>query len=51
VAQFYDRFESVTHHLGHLTKLKKSGIVEDFIYTFEHLAFRMEVMSNDLLRE
>jgi hypothetical protein len=29
--ELYDRFDSDTHHLGRLTKLKQSGIVEDFI--------------------
>jgi hypothetical protein len=51
VAELYDRFDSNTHHLGHLTKLKQSGTVEDFIATFEHLAFRMEGMSDAFFRE
>jgi hypothetical protein len=31
VADLYDHFDSETHHLGHLTKLKLYGTVEDFI--------------------
>jgi hypothetical protein len=30
----------------HLTKLKQLGTVEDFIASFEHLAFRIEGMSD-----
>jgi hypothetical protein len=33
-------------HLGHLTKLKQSGTVEDFIASFEQLDFRTEGMSD-----
>jgi hypothetical protein len=51
VAELYDRFDSNTHHLGCLTKLKQSGTVEDFIASFEHLDFRMEGMSNAFFRE
>jgi hypothetical protein len=46
VAELYECFDTDTHHLGHLTKLKQSGTVEDFITTFEHLDFRMEGMSD-----
>jgi hypothetical protein len=54
VAELYECFDIDTHHLGHLTKLKQLGIVEEFIITFEHLDFRMEGMlmlssGNDLL--
>jgi hypothetical protein len=51
VAEIYDHFDSDTHHLGHLTKLKQSGIVEDFITTFEHLDFRTEGMSDAFFKE
>jgi hypothetical protein len=51
VAELYDRFDSDTHHLGRLTKLKQSGTVEDFIATFEHLDFRTEGMSDAFFRE
>jgi hypothetical protein len=39
VTELYERFDTDTNHLGHLTKLKQSGTVEDFIVAFEHLAF------------
>jgi hypothetical protein len=39
VAELYERFDTDTNHLGHLTKLKQSGTVEDFIAAFERLAF------------
>jgi hypothetical protein len=51
VAKLYDRFDSDTHHLGRLTKLKQSGTMEDFIDMFEHLDFRTKGMSDDLFRE
>jgi hypothetical protein len=51
LAELYDRFNFDTHHLGRLTKLKQSGIVEDFIATFEHLDFRTEGMSDAFFRE
>jgi hypothetical protein len=35
VAELYERFETDTNHLGRLTKLKQSSIVEDFIASFE----------------
>jgi hypothetical protein len=31
VAELYERFDTDTNHLGRLTKLKQSRIVEDFI--------------------
>jgi hypothetical protein len=37
--------------LGHLKKLKQLGTVEDFIVSFEHMAFRTEGMSNAFFRE
>jgi hypothetical protein len=44
VAELYDRFDTNTHYLGRLTKLKQSDTLEDFIYSFEHLDFRTEGM-------
>ena len=35
VANLYEHFDIYTRHLGHLTKLKQSGSVEDYITTFE----------------
>jgi hypothetical protein len=35
VEKIYERFDTDTNHLGHLKKLKQSGIVEDFIASFE----------------
>jgi hypothetical protein len=46
VVELYERFDTDTNHLGHFTKLKQSGTVEDFIASFEHLAFRTEGMSD-----
>jgi hypothetical protein len=46
VGEIYEFFDTNTNHLGHLTKLKQLGIVEDFIASFEHLDFRIEGMSN-----
>jgi hypothetical protein len=46
VVEIYERFDTDTNHLGHLTKIKQLGIVEDFIATFECLAFRTEGMSD-----
>jgi hypothetical protein len=51
VAELYECFDTDTHYLGHLTKLKQSGTVEDFITTFEHLDFRMEGMTDAFFRE
>jgi hypothetical protein len=51
VAELYERFDTDTNHLGHLTKLKQSGTVEDFIASFERLAFRTEGMSDAFFRE
>jgi hypothetical protein len=44
VIEIYEHFKTDTNHLGHLTKLKQSGTVEDFIVSFERLAFRTEGM-------
>lgn len=51
VAELYYRFDSDTHHLGHLTKLKQSRTMEDFIAAFEHLAIRMGSMSDACFME
>jgi hypothetical protein len=51
VVEIYECFDTNTHHLGCLTKLKQSGTVEDFITSFEHLAFIMEGMSDAFFRE
>jgi hypothetical protein len=51
VAEIYERFDTDTHHLGLLTKLKQSGTVEDFIAAFEHLDFCTEGMSDDFFSE
>jgi hypothetical protein len=51
VAELYEHFETDTNHLGHLKKLKQLGIVEEFIATFEHLAFRIEGMSDAFFQE
>jgi hypothetical protein len=51
VTELYECFDMDTNHLVHLTKLKQSGIVEDFIATFEHLDFRIEGMTDAFFRE
>jgi hypothetical protein len=51
VAEIYERFDTDTNHLGHLTKLKQSGTVEDFIDAFEHLAFRTKGMNDAFFTE
>jgi hypothetical protein len=51
VDELYDHFDSDTHHLGHLIKLKQYGIVEDFIVAFEHLDFRTKGMLDAFFRE
>jgi hypothetical protein len=47
VAEIYECFDTDTNHLGHLTKLKQSGTVEDFIVSFERLFFHTDGMSDD----
>jgi hypothetical protein len=49
VADLYECFDTDTNHLGCLTKLKQSGMVEDFIVVFEQLAFCIEGMSDAFL--
>jgi hypothetical protein len=51
VTELYECFDIDTNHLGHLTKLKQSGTVEDFIASFERLAFRIEGMTDAFFRE
>jgi hypothetical protein len=51
VTGLYEHFDIDTNHLGHLTKLKQSGTVEDFIVAFEHLAFRTEGMIDAFFHE
>jgi hypothetical protein len=51
VTELYECFDMDTNHLGHLTKLKQSGIVEDFIATFERLDFQTEGMTDAFFRE
>jgi hypothetical protein len=51
VTELYEHFDTDTNHLGHLTKLKQSETVEDFIVAFEHLAFRTEGMTDAFFRE
>jgi hypothetical protein len=51
VVEIYECFDTDTNHLGHLTKLKQLGTVEDFITAFERLAFRTEDMSDAFFRE
>jgi hypothetical protein len=46
VTELYERFDTDTNHLGHLTKLKQLGTVEDFIAAFECLDFRIEGMTD-----
>jgi hypothetical protein len=51
VEDIYESFDIDTNHLGHLTKMKQLGIVEDFIAAFERLSFRTEGMSDAFFRE
>jgi hypothetical protein len=51
VVELYERFETDTNHLGHLTKLKQLGMVEYFIDAFERLAFRTEGMFDAFFQE
>jgi hypothetical protein len=51
VADIYELFDTDTNHLGHSTKLKQSGIVEDFIASFKHLDFRTEGRSDAFFQE
>jgi hypothetical protein len=51
VAELYALFDSDTHHLGRLPKLKQSGTTKDFIAAFEHLSFRTKGMLDAFFRE
>jgi hypothetical protein len=51
VEEIYECFDNETNHLEHLTKLKQSRIVEDFIASFECLSFWIEGMSDAFFRE
>jgi hypothetical protein len=51
VTELYEHFDTNTNHLGRLTKLKQSGIVEDFIAAFEHLVFRIEDITDAFFRK
>jgi hypothetical protein len=51
VTELYECFDMDTNHLGHLKKLKQLGTVEDFIVSFERLAFRTEGMTNAFFQE
>jgi hypothetical protein len=51
VKDIYDHFDTKTHHLGCLTKLKQIGTEEEFITSFEKLDFKMEGMADDFIRE
>ena len=46
MVDIYKHFDTHADHLGHLTKLKQLGIVEDFIASFESQDFQTEGMSN-----
>jgi hypothetical protein len=45
--EIYECFDTDTNHLGHLTKLKQYGTMEEFIVSFERLDFRREGMYDD----
>jgi hypothetical protein len=51
VAELHERFDTDTNHLVCLKNLKQLGIVEDFIVSFECLAFGTEGMSDAFFRE
>ena len=51
VTELYEHFDTDTNHLGHLTKLKQSRTMEDFIIAFERLDFRTEGMPYAFFRE
>jgi len=51
MVKIYEDFDTDTHYLGHLTKLKHSNTLEYFITTFEHLTFKREDLSNVFIRE
>jgi hypothetical protein len=47
----YECFDTDIHHLGRLTKLKQFGTMEDFIVSFNHLAFSTKGMPYDFFGE
>jgi hypothetical protein len=51
VTEFYEHFDMDTNHLGCLTNLKQSRTVEDFIDSFERMAFQIEDMTNAFFLE
>jgi hypothetical protein len=51
VAKVYEYFDTDTHYLGRLTKLKQYSTVENFITTFKHLAFKTERMTYAFFKE
>jgi hypothetical protein len=51
VEELYEFFDTDTNHLGHLTKLKQSGTVEEFIASFERPTFHTEGMSDAFFQE
>jgi hypothetical protein len=51
VADLYECFDTNTHHLGCLTKLKQSGIVEEYIIAFEQLNFQTNGMFDTFFEE
>jgi hypothetical protein len=51
VPEVYEPFDTHTHDLGHLKKLKQSGTLEDLIATFEQMDFCMEDMFDDFFQE
>jgi hypothetical protein len=51
VVDIYDLFDTDTHYIDRLTKLKQSRIVEDFISSFEHLSFQTKGMSDAFFPE
>jgi hypothetical protein len=51
VVELYDYFDTHTQSLGLKTKLKQSGIVEEFIDTFGKLTLSIEGMSNTFFPE
>jgi hypothetical protein len=51
VAEIYEFFDTDTNHLGHLKKLKQSGIMEEFIASFEKSSFRTKGMFDAFFQE
>jgi hypothetical protein len=51
VADLYECLNIETHHLVHLTKLKQSSTMKEYIVSFEKLYFRMDDMSDTFFWE